>query len=75
MSTIPSIAALPALTSVFSWLGQLSFCRRKPSARQARFQALCDDVNEVMELAALYEKTSPSMAADLRAAATRALQD
>ena len=75
MSAISSIATLPSLFSIFNRLGQLSFSRRVASTRQARRKALHDDVRDVLELAALYEKTSPSMAADLRAAANRALSD
>ena len=87
MSTIPSITLTPALSGSFGrrqpsllsrvWSTLTRLGLRGVSARRVAQHrlAVAHDSQELLALANKYEHCSPSLAADLRAAAMRALQD
>lgn len=87
MSTIPSITLTPALSGTFGrpqpslvsrlWTALTRLGLRGVKARRMaqHRQAVVQDSQELFALASKYERCSPSLAADLRAAALRALQD
>lgn len=87
MSIIPSITLTPALSGSFGrpqaslisrvWTTLSRLGLRGVHARRTaqHRQAVAHDSQELFALAQKYERCSPSLAADLRAAAVRALQD